>query len=77
MFVDSVNRNEDLDEEFRDVILSEFDKALNIENIKEEEILNRYPKDSYGYSKNVISRLILNKPTLNTTSRILIATQLY
>jgi|LakMenE01Jun11ns_1017448.scaffolds.fasta_scaffold9709439_2 hypothetical protein len=28
MFVDSVNRNEDLDEEFRDVILSEFDKAL-------------------------------------------------
>ena len=28
MFVESVNRNEDLDEEFRDVILSEFDKAL-------------------------------------------------
>ena len=28
MFVDSVNRNEDLDEEFRDMILSEFDKAL-------------------------------------------------
>ena len=28
MFVDSVNRNEDLDEEFRNVILSEFDKAL-------------------------------------------------
>jgi hypothetical protein len=28
MFVDSVNRNEDLDDEFRDVILSEFDKAL-------------------------------------------------
>jgi hypothetical protein len=28
MFVESVNRNEDLDEEFRDVILGEFDKAL-------------------------------------------------
>ena len=28
MFVDSVNRNEDLDDEFRDVILTEFDKAL-------------------------------------------------
>jgi hypothetical protein len=28
MFVESVNRNEDLDEEFRDVILTEFDKAL-------------------------------------------------
>ena len=28
MFVDSVNRNEDLDDEFRDVILGEFDKAL-------------------------------------------------
>jgi len=28
MFVESVNRNEDLDDEFRDVILTEFDKAL-------------------------------------------------
>jgi len=28
MFVESVNRNEDLDDEFRDVILGEFDKAL-------------------------------------------------
>jgi hypothetical protein len=28
MFVDSVNRNEDLDDEFRDIILSEYDKAL-------------------------------------------------
>jgi hypothetical protein len=28
MFVESVNQNEDLDDEFRDVILTEFDKAL-------------------------------------------------
>ena len=28
MFLDSVNRNEDLDEDFRDMILSEYDKAL-------------------------------------------------
>jgi len=45
---------------------AEFDKALNIENVLEEEILNRYPKDSYGYSKNVISRLSLNKPNFYT-----------
>ena len=28
MFIESVNNNEDLDDEFRDVILGEFDKAL-------------------------------------------------
>ena len=27
----------------------------------ESEIFNRYPKDSYGYSKNIISRLCKNK----------------
>lgn len=45
---------------------AEFNKSLNIENVLEEEILNRYPKDSYGYSKNIMSRLCLNKPNFYT-----------
>ena len=45
---------------------AEFDKTLNIENIDESEIYNRYPKDSYGYSKNIISRLCKNKDNFYT-----------
>jgi GDP-L-fucose synthase len=36
---------------------AEFDKNLDITNIDENEIFNRMPKDSYGYSKNVIAKL--------------------
>jgi len=45
---------------------AEFDKATNIENVDESELYNRYPKDSYGYSKNIISRLCKHKDNLFT-----------
>jgi len=37
---------------------AEFDRNLDINNIKESEIYNRIPTDYYGFSKNVISKLI-------------------
>lgn len=45
---------------------AEFDKDLNIENAKEEEILLRAPTASYGYGKNLISRLCLEKRNFQT-----------
>jgi nucleoside-diphosphate-sugar epimerase len=39
---------------------AEFDHSSNVDNAKEEDILKVSPKDSYGYAKNVISRLCLN-----------------
>jgi dTDP-4-dehydrorhamnose reductase len=45
---------------------AEFDKTLNIENVDESELYNRYPKDSYGYSKNIISRLCKHKDNFYT-----------
>lgn len=36
---------------------AEFDLRYDIFNVNEAEIFNRYPADSYGWSKNVISRL--------------------
>ena len=36
---------------------AEFDRALDINNIDEEEIYNRMPKDSYGFGQNIKSRL--------------------
>jgi dTDP-4-dehydrorhamnose reductase len=45
---------------------AEFDKSTNIENVDELDIFNRYPKDSYGYSKNIMSRLCKNKDNFYT-----------
>lgn len=45
---------------------AEFDLTTNIDNITEEKILTSIPKDSYGYSKNLISRLILEKDNFYT-----------
>jgi nucleoside-diphosphate-sugar epimerase len=36
---------------------SEFDVTTNINCAREEDVFTSFPKDSYGYSKNVISRL--------------------
>ena len=33
-----------------------YDRALGVDNISEEEILNRNPSDYYGLSKNIIAR---------------------
>ena len=41
---------------------AEFDRNLDINNIKETEIYNRIPTDYYGFSKNVISKLINTIP---------------
>jgi hypothetical protein len=41
---------------------SEFDRNFDIINIKETEIYNRIPTDYYGFSKNVISKLINTSP---------------
>jgi nucleoside-diphosphate-sugar epimerase len=41
---------------------SEFDRNFDIINIKETEIYNRIPTDYYGFSKNVISKLINTIP---------------
>jgi GDP-L-fucose synthase len=38
---------------------AEFDRTKNIESALETDILTIQPKDSYGYSKNLISRLAL------------------
>lgn len=38
---------------------AEFDRTKNIESALESDILTVQPKDSYGYSKNLISRLVL------------------
>jgi len=38
---------------------AEFDRTKNIESALETDILTVKPKDSYGFSKNLISRLVL------------------
>jgi len=40
---------------------SEFGRELSLDNVSEERILEVNPADSYGYSKNIISRLCLDK----------------
>lgn len=40
---------------------AEFDRTLNIDCVAESDIFLRHPKDSYGYSKNTISRLCAEK----------------
>jgi GDP-L-fucose synthase len=45
---------------------AEFDKTKNISLAKEEDIFKECPNDSYGYSKNVISRLCYNRDNFYT-----------
>jgi nucleoside-diphosphate-sugar epimerase len=37
---------------------AEYDKTTDINNVTEQEVFERFPKDSYGYSKNIISRFL-------------------
>lgn len=39
----------------------EFDTSNHITSAKENQILNSYPPKSYGFSKNIISRMVLEK----------------
>lgn len=45
---------------------AEFDRAQNISNIDESEILTRLPSDNYGYMKNTISRISSGNPKFHT-----------
>ncbi len=45
---------------------AEFEKSRDLSNIKEDEILNICPVDTYSYSKNIISRLVLNRENFYT-----------
>lgn len=45
---------------------AEFDLDKNNDSIQEHEIFNRHPRDSYGFSKNTISRLCLEKDNFYT-----------
>lgn len=44
---------------------AEFDKSTNLDRVSEESIHYCQPKDTYGYSKNLISRTIANAKHLN------------
>lgn len=37
---------------------AEYDRTTDINNVAEHEVFGRFPKDSYGYSKNIISRFL-------------------
>lgn len=45
---------------------AEFDTSTHIRSSKESDILTRCPKTSYGFSKNVISRMCLEKKNFFT-----------
>lgn len=45
---------------------AEFDVRSNIENVKEDNVSKSNPCDSYGYSKNLISRLVHEKDKFYT-----------
>ena len=45
---------------------AEFDLTVNNSSVSEEEIFSRTPNDSYGYSKNTISRLCKDKDNFYT-----------
>jgi GDP-L-fucose synthase len=45
---------------------AEFDKSRPIHNMNEVDIFDRIPKDSYGYSKNIISRATKAKDNFYT-----------
>lgn len=45
---------------------AEFDRRQTIHMVKEEDILTRQPLESYGFAKNIISRLCLEKDNFYT-----------
>ena len=45
---------------------AEFDVSLPIDNVKEDEIFNRSPRQSYGLSKNMIARYLSEQPNCFT-----------
>jgi len=45
---------------------AEFDRRKVIHNVKEENILNNTPLESYGFAKNIISRAVLNRENFYT-----------
>lgn len=45
---------------------AEFDRRTNIDKCSERDIFTRHPASSYGYVKNTISRLCVNKPNFYT-----------
>jgi len=45
---------------------AEFDISMPIDNIREIEIFHRNPKQSYGLSKNIIARYLLEQPNCFT-----------
>jgi len=45
---------------------AEFDRQTDIHQVRETEVLYRHPTDSYGFSKNIISRAIREKDNFFT-----------
>jgi GDP-L-fucose synthase len=45
---------------------AEFDRTLDIDSAEESSILERLPKDSYGFGQNIKSRLCLDKDNFYT-----------
>ena len=45
---------------------AEFDRLTNIDHASENDILSKQPRDSYGYSKNIIARLAAEKENFVT-----------
>lgn len=45
---------------------AEFDISLPIDNVREDEIFDRSPKQSYGLSKNIIARYLSEQPNCVT-----------
>lgn len=45
---------------------AEFDRAGSIDCVLEDDVLLKHPKDSYGFSKNVISRLSIHSDKFYT-----------
>jgi dTDP-4-dehydrorhamnose reductase len=45
---------------------AEYDLSTDINNVSEHDVFGRFPKDSYGYSKNIISRFLHNSPNFYT-----------
>lgn len=45
---------------------AEFDKSKSLDNVQESMILQQCPADTYGLSKNIISRYVLQKPQFMT-----------
>lgn len=61
VFVNFYNNAEYFDRFINVASGSEFGRETSLNSVSEEQILNVNPKDSYGYSKNVIARLCVDK----------------